>query len=147
MVTGKRDLLSEEAREVIRDAGIFHIITISGVQMTLVSGIFFVGFRAPARAVSHASRCNYPIKKWAAALAMFSRLRLRRCSRARGSARSARCYMTLIMLGAVLVDRPALTMRNLALAALRGGDHRAGGLARRELSIVVRGGGRAGRGL
>jgi hypothetical protein len=31
MVTGKRDLLSDAAREIIRQAGIFHIITISGV--------------------------------------------------------------------------------------------------------------------
>ena len=45
MVTGKRDLLSDAARETIRKAGIFHIITISGVQMTLVAGIFFVGLR------------------------------------------------------------------------------------------------------
>jgi competence protein ComEC len=30
MVTGKRDLLSDKARELIREAGIFHIITISG---------------------------------------------------------------------------------------------------------------------
>ena len=34
MVTGKRDFLSNDARDLIREAGIFHIITISGVQMT-----------------------------------------------------------------------------------------------------------------
>ncbi len=42
MVTGKRDFLSADARDLIREAGIFHIITISGVQMTLVAGIFFI---------------------------------------------------------------------------------------------------------
>ena len=42
MVTGKRDFLSNDAKDLIREAGIFHIITISGVQMTLVAGIFFV---------------------------------------------------------------------------------------------------------
>src|ERR1700678_1488497 len=35
MVTGKRGFLSSDARDLIREAGIFHIITISGVQMTL----------------------------------------------------------------------------------------------------------------
>ncbi len=45
MVTGKRDLLSDDTKEIIPEAGIFHIITISGVQMTLVAGIFFVGLR------------------------------------------------------------------------------------------------------
>jgi len=44
MVTGKRMLLTEDALDVIRQAGIFHIITISGVQMTLVAGMIF-GFR------------------------------------------------------------------------------------------------------
>ncbi|MBY0613616.1 MAG: ComEC/Rec2 family competence protein [Beijerinckiaceae bacterium] len=39
MVTGKRDFLTEEARDLVREAGIFHIITISGIQMTLVAGI------------------------------------------------------------------------------------------------------------
>ena len=42
MVTGKRDFLSNDAKDLIREAGIFHIITISGVQMTLVAGIIFV---------------------------------------------------------------------------------------------------------
>ena len=49
MVTGKRDLLSDKARELIREAGIFHIITISGVQMTLVAGMIFWVVRAAAR--------------------------------------------------------------------------------------------------
>jgi competence protein ComEC len=62
MVTGKRDLLSEDAKNLIRHAGIFHIITISGVQMTLVAGIFFVGFRR-LLAMSQTLALNYPIKK------------------------------------------------------------------------------------
>jgi len=116
MVTGKRDFLSDEAREVIRRAGIFHIITISGVQMTLVACIFFVGFRA-ALALVPALALNYPIKKWAAALAMAGACGYALFTGSRvGSERAL--YMTLILLGAVLADRPALTMRNLALAAL-----------------------------
>ena len=54
MVTGKRDFLSNDAKDLIREAGIFHIITISGVQMTLVAGIFFVVDAAAARAVADA---------------------------------------------------------------------------------------------
>ena len=64
MVTGKRDFLSENARETIREAGIFHIITISGVQMTLVAGIFFIGLRR-LLAASPTLALRYPIKKWA----------------------------------------------------------------------------------
>ncbi|WP_374545410.1 ComEC/Rec2 family competence protein [Rhodoblastus sp.] len=116
MVTGKRDLLSEAARETIRKAGIFHIITISGVQMTLVAGIFFVGLRG-LLALFPVLALNYPIKKWAAALAMAAALAYGLFTGSRvGSERAL--FMTLILLGAVLADRPTLTMRNLAFAAL-----------------------------
>jgi competence protein ComEC len=116
MVTGKRDLLSDATRETIRKAGIFHIITISGVQMTLVAGIFFVGLRA-ILALFPALALNYPIKKWAAALAMAGAIVYGVFTGSRvGSERAL--FMTLILLGAVLADRPALTMRNLAFAAL-----------------------------
>jgi len=116
MVTGKRDLLSEDARETIRRAGIFHIITISGVQMTLVAGVFFVGFRALLARIPRLA-LNWPIKKWAAALAMIAACGYALFTGSRvGSERAL--YMTLILLGAVLADRPALTMRNLAFAAL-----------------------------
>ena len=76
MVTGKRDFLSNDARDLIREAGIFHIITISGVQMTLVAGIFFVGVRR-LLALSPMLALNFPIKKWAAAIAMCGALVLR----------------------------------------------------------------------
>ena len=46
--------------------------------------------------------------------------------------------MTLIMLGAILVDRPALSMRNLALAALIALAREPEGPARPELPDVVR---------
>ena len=116
MVTGKRDLLSDAAKETIRKAGIFHIITISGVQMTLVAGIFFVGMRR-LLALSTTLALNYPIKKWAAALAMLGALAYGLFTGSRvGSERAL--FMTLILLGAVLVDRPALSMRNLAFAVL-----------------------------
>ncbi|CCJ05485.1 ComEC/Rec2 family competence protein [Methylocystis sp. SC2] len=116
MVTGKRDLLSEDAKNLIRRAGIFHIITISGVQMTLVAGIFFVGFRR-LMAMSQTLALNYPIKKWAAALAMLGAILYDIGTGSRVGTERA-LVMTLIMLAAVLFDRPSLSMRNLALAAL-----------------------------
>jgi competence protein ComEC len=116
MVTGKRDLLSPEARETIARAGIFHIVTISGVQMTLVAGLFFVGFRG-LLALFPVLALNYPIKKWAAALAMLGALAYGLFTGSRvGSERAL--FMTLILLGAVIAERPALSMRNLAFAAL-----------------------------
>ncbi|WP_395665332.1 ComEC/Rec2 family competence protein [Methylocella sp.] len=116
MVTGKRDLLSEEARETIREAGVFHIITIAGVQMTLVAGIFFVGFRR-LLALSPTLALRYPIKKWAALAAMGCAIFYDLATGSRVGTERA-LVMTLIMLGAALFDAQAFTMRNLAFAAL-----------------------------
>ena len=115
MVTGKRDFLDDPTREVIREAGIFHIITIAGVQMTLVAGIFFWGFRR-LLALSQTLALHYPIKKWAAALAMLGAMIYDIGTGSRVGTERA-LYMTVIMLGAVLFDRQAVSMRNLALAA------------------------------
>ncbi len=115
MVTGKRDFLDDPTREVIREAGIFHIITIAGVQMTLVAGIFFWGFRR-LLALSPTLALHHPIKKWAAALAMLGAIVYAIGTGSRPGTERA-LYMTLIMLGAVLFDRRAFSMRNLALAA------------------------------
>ncbi|MBV8564858.1 MAG: ComEC family competence protein [Methylobacteriaceae bacterium] len=116
MVTGKRDFLSEDARELIREAGIFHIITISGVQMTLVAGILFVAARR-LLALSRTLALHYPIKAWAAVVAMLGAIGYDIMTGSRIGTQRA-LFMTLIMLGSVLVGRRAFTMRNLAYAAL-----------------------------
>ena len=116
MVTGKRDFLSNDAKDLIREAGIFHIITISGVQMTLVAGIFFVVTRR-LLALSPTLALNYPIKKWAAGVAMVGSLLYDVATGSRVGTERA-LVMTLIVLGAVILDRRALTMRNLAFAVL-----------------------------
>jgi competence protein ComEC len=116
MVTGKRDLLSDAAKDVIREAGIFHIITISGVQMTLVAGIFFVGLRR-LLALSTTLALRYPIKKWAAAAAIVGAIIYDVMTGSRVGTERA-LFMTIIILLAVLMDRQAFSMRNLAFAAL-----------------------------
>jgi competence protein ComEC len=116
MVTGKRDFLSNDAKDLIREAGIFHIITISGVQMTLVAGIFFVLVRR-LLAVSPTLALNYPIKKWAAGIAMLGSILYDVATGSRVGTERA-LIMTLIVLAAAILDRRALTMRNLAIAVL-----------------------------
>ncbi|QXX73815.1 ComEC/Rec2 family competence protein [Methylovirgula sp. HY1] len=115
MVTGKRDFLTEDAREVIREAGIFHIITISGVQMTLVAGIFYIGLRR-LLAASATLALRFPIKKWAAAAAILAAIFYDVLTGSRVGTERA-LIMTVIMLTAVLIGRQSLSMRNLAFAA------------------------------
>lgn len=116
MVTGKRDLLSDDGREIIRQAGIFHIITIAGVQMTLVAGLLF-GLTRRALALSPRLALHRPIKKWAALTAIAGAIGYDVLTGSRIGTQRA-LFMTLIMLGAVLVDRRGFTMRNLALSAI-----------------------------
>ncbi len=115
MVTGKRDFLTEDAREIIREAGIFHIITISGVQMTLVAGIFFIGLRR-LLAASSTLALRFPIKQWAAAAAILGAVFYDILTGSRVGTERA-LFMTVIMLSAVLIGRQSLSMRNLAFAA------------------------------
>jgi competence protein ComEC len=116
MVTGKRDLLSEEARTLVREAGIFHIITISGIQMTLVAGLLFTGMRS-LLALLPPLALAYPIRNWAAGFAMAGAVIYCMITGSRiGTERAL--FMTILMLGAVILGRPSITMRNLALAAL-----------------------------
>src|SRR6202142_90634 len=116
MVPGKRGFLSSDARDLIREAGIFHIITISGVQMTLVAGIIFVVARR-LLALSPILALNYPIKKWAAAVALAGSVFYDIATGSRVGTERA-LIMTLIVLSAVIMNRRALTMRNLAFAVL-----------------------------
>ncbi len=116
MVTGKRDFLSSDAKDLIREAGIFHIITISGVQMTLVAAIFFILTRR-LLALSPTLALKRPIKKWAAGVAMAGSLLYDVATGSRVGTERA-LVMTLVVLGAVIMDRRALTMRNLAIAVL-----------------------------
>lgn len=115
MVTGKRELLSDDARQIISRAGIFHVITISGVQMSLVAGLAFIALRRILTLVPRWSQ-NHPVKQWAALGAIPVAIAYGQFTGSRvGSERAL--YMTVIMLGAILCRRRALSMRNLAFAA------------------------------
>ena len=84
--------------------------------MTLVAGIFFVITRR-LLALSPTLALNHPIKKWAAGVAMIGSLFYDIATGSRVGTERA-LIMTLIVLGAVILDRRALTMRNLALAVI-----------------------------
>jgi len=116
LVTGKRGLIPEETNEELRAAGVYHVVSISGLHMALAAGLFLWGARA-FLALFPALAQRRPIKKWAACAAMAGAVAYDLFSGAEVATERA-MTMTLVLLGAVLFDRPALSMRNLALAAL-----------------------------
>lgn len=115
LITGERGGISEETNDAFRDSGILHILSISGFHMVIMAGsVFFIVRLMLAAFPSIALR--YPIKKWAAATAMAAAFGYLMISGgAFATVRSA--IMISIMFLAVLLDRPALAVRNVVLAA------------------------------
>lgn len=116
LVTGKRGLISNETNDQLRASGLYHIVSISGLHMVLAAGVMFWTLRA-LLALSPALALRHPIKKWAAAGAMLGSIAY--CIFSGSEVATERSLiMMLVMLGAILVDRPALALRNVALSAL-----------------------------
>ena len=116
LVTGKRGLITETTNTDLRAAGIYHIVSISGLHMVLAAGTIFWLVRA-LLALSQTLALRLPVKKVAALAAMMGSVAY--CVFSGAEVATVRSLiMTLVMLGAILVDRPALSMRNLALAAM-----------------------------
>ncbi|WP_332687200.1 ComEC/Rec2 family competence protein [Bosea sp. (in: a-proteobacteria)] len=116
LVTGKRGLIGEPTNDDLRAAGIYHIVSISGLHMVLAAGTIFWLARA-LLALSQSVALVWPVKKLAAVAAMLGATAY--CIFSGAEVATVRSLiMTLVMLGAILVDRPALSMRNLALAAI-----------------------------
>ncbi|MGE4248646.1 MAG: ComEC/Rec2 family competence protein [Parvibaculaceae bacterium] len=116
MITGERGTIPRDVNESLQASGLAHILSISGLHMSLVAGLSFWLVRAML-ALSPTLAVAYPIKKWAAVAGLvmgFVYLLL-----ASASVATERSYIMLaVMFIAILADRPALSMRNLAIAAL-----------------------------
>ena len=116
LITGTRAAISEEDTEAYRDSGLAHVLSISGLHLGLAGlGIFFV-VRA-LLALSPTLALTQPIKKWAAVAAFLSASFYLLISG--GGAPAVRSHLMLsAMLLGVIADRPALSMRAVAIAAL-----------------------------
>ena len=115
VVTGKREAVSRRAENALRDAGLAHLLAISGLHMGLAAGLIFFSLRF-ALALIEPLALRFPIKKWAAAAALLSGFFYLVLSGGGWSARRA-FIMTAIIFIAILVDRRALSLRNVAVAA------------------------------
>lgn len=116
LIAGVSGGIDPENEEALRVTGLAHVLSISGLHMALVAGavLFLVRFGFALFPV-FASR--YPVKKWAAAAALVASFLYLLLSG--GAVATLRAFIMLaVMLGAVMIDRQALTLRNLAIAAI-----------------------------
>ncbi len=116
LITGIRAGIPEEINAALRVTGLYHIISISGLHMALVAGTLMVSLRA-GFALFPSFSMRRPVKKYAAGAALAATAFYLALSG--GDVAAQRSFIMLgVMLAAVIVDRAALTMRNLAISAL-----------------------------
>ncbi|MEB2843662.1 ComEC/Rec2 family competence protein [Endobacterium cereale] len=116
IVTDERRAISKETTEALRVSGLAHIVAISGLNMALAAGIFFVGMRSLFALLPGFAQV-FPVKKLAAGAALLMATGYYLISGFGVSAERAYIMMA-IMLAAVFFDRPSISLRNVALAAL-----------------------------
>jgi competence protein ComEC len=115
LVTGQRGEISNKANDALRIAGLYHVISISGLHMALFGGTLFAVLRL-GLALIPGFGLRHPIKKYAALAALFGAAGYLALSGAEIATQRS-FVMIAIVFAAVMFDRQGITMRNLALAA------------------------------
>jgi competence protein ComEC len=116
LITGKRDALSASVNDAMYVSGLAHVLSISGYHMAVVAGVVFFVLRAGLALIPGVA-LRYPIKKWGAVAALVAATFYLVLSGAEVATQRSFIMIAIVLIG-VMVDRAALTLRNLALAAL-----------------------------
>ena len=116
LMTGDRSGIGKETLEALRHSNLAHLLAISGLHMGLLTGFVFAALRMGLLLVP-LSRHHWPGKKIAAVGALAAASGYLALSG--GNVATQRAFiMVAVMLGAVLADLRALSLRAVALAAL-----------------------------
>jgi competence protein ComEC len=116
LVTGHQAWLGEDDVQAMRDSGLAHILSISGVHMAIVGGFLFAGIRLVIAAWPWLA-LRVPAKKVAAAGALLAVIVYLVISGQPPPAQRA-AITAGVAFAAVLLGRRALTLHSLAIAAL-----------------------------
>ncbi|MEA1938983.1 MAG: ComEC/Rec2 family competence protein, partial [Pseudomonadota bacterium] len=115
LLTGERREVPKERMEAVRKSGLAHLLAISGLHVGLVAGLVFFLVRA-VLAVFERTALRHSIKKWSAVAAFLAAFAFMLLVGAPVPTQRAVLMTALVLIG-VLVDRVAITMRVVALAA------------------------------
>lgn len=116
LITGDQSRVTEDDYYVMAQAGIVHVISISGLHLTLVAGTMFACVRF-GLALSHRLTQRIAIKKVAAGVGIVTAIAYMLLSGMVIPAVRSTIMLTLVF-AAILAGRQALTMRNVAIAGL-----------------------------
>lgn len=116
VTTGDRSGVSKQVLSDLRASNLAHLLAISGLHMGLLAGFVFAAIRASLVMIPGAG-LRWPVKQLAAFGALLAGAGYLALSG--GNVATERAYIMVAMaLGAVMLDRRALTLRAVALAAL-----------------------------
>ena len=116
VAVGDRAGIDAPTMEDLRASNLAHLLAISGLHMGLLAGFVFMSVRGGLAMISPLA-LRYPIKKWAALVALPAAAFYLALSG--GSVATQRAFIQVaVMLAAILCDRRALTLRSVAIAAL-----------------------------
>lgn len=117
MVVGDQSSITDETRQVMAAAGLAHIYSISGLHLSIVAGGVFWLCRLIL--ASFGGTVTWPVKKIAAVAGLAAAFGYLLLAGGTGNVPAFRSTLMLaLVFGAVLAGRRALTMRNVAIAAL-----------------------------
>ncbi|MEO0428809.1 MAG: ComEC/Rec2 family competence protein [Pseudomonadota bacterium] len=115
IIVGDRAGIEEADAEALRISSLAHLLAISGLHMGMLTGLVFTALRA-GMALAGPVALRLPAKKLAAGAALLAGLGYLALSG--GTVATQRAFvMVAVALVAVMLDRPAITLRALALAA------------------------------
>lgn len=116
LITGKRDAISTPVNDAMYVSSLAHVLSISGYHMAVVSGIVFFMVRALLALIPWLAH-RRPIKKWAASAALLAATFYLLLSGAEVATQRSYIMIAIVLIG-VMLDRPTLTFRTLAVATI-----------------------------
>ncbi len=115
LLTGEQGAIPPAVLEAMRDSGLAHLLSISGLHIGLVASLVFFAVRGGLALVPYVA-LRWSIKKWAA-VAAFGAITFYMLFASPGVPTQRSWLMTSVVLFAILIDRTAITMRLVAWAA------------------------------
>lgn len=116
--TGDRSGISTATDDIMRDSNLYHIVSISGLHMSMLAGFLYAVLRMAVVAVQAAGLGLRLAAHKLAALGALAGAAGYLALAGGGAATERSFVMVAVMLGAILVDRRAISLRTVALAAV-----------------------------
>ena len=116
LVSGDRSFMAAEDQEALRASGLAHLLAISGLHLGIVGGLVYFLFRRGLALIAPLS-LRVPVQKPAAVAALLAITIYLVVSGASVSTQRA-FIMSTVFFSAILVDRPALSLRSFSLAMI-----------------------------